>query len=116
GYFGPITGAGVTYAAIDGTATSPMMIEAAFPWSVFTSDPLGMGYPLATSEVQLRLSQSFGYSVAGGSFYGDARLGTYPVPSAVPEASSVFVFGVIGLGLAFAAKSRIGRSLIAGLK
>ncbi len=98
----------ILHAKTAGTATTPDMIEVAFPWSIFTSDPLSMGYTPATSEVQLRLSQSLGYSVAGGqSAYGDNRLGTLAVPAAaVPEASSILVFGLIGLTLAAAAKWR----------
>jgi hypothetical protein len=108
GYSGPISGVGVLFATASGTPTSPMMIEAAFPWSIFTSDPLGMGYPLAMTEVQLRLSQSLGFSVAGGATYGDDRLGTLAVPTAaVPETSSILVFGLVALVVGLAAKFNV---------
>ncbi len=63
-------------------------IELAIPWSFFTTNPLGITgdwQPLNPGDtIKLRLSQSFGYSVAGGfASYGADRLGafTYPVPA-----------------------------------
>jgi hypothetical protein len=69
--------------ALSSGATSTL--EFAVPVSFFTSDPLAMGNPLSTDKVQLRLSQTFGYSVVGGASYGADRLGvvslsTAPVP------------------------------------
>jgi hypothetical protein len=110
GYYGPVSGSGVLFASTPGTATTPNMIEAAIPWSFFTADPLGMGFPLATpgSSVTLRLSQSLGYSVAGGESYGANRLGNVAVPTAaVPEASSVLVFGLVALVIGIAAKFNV---------
>ena len=61
------------------------------PWSYFVTDPDGLGFTKITSTndiLRLDLSQSFGYSVAGGSTaYGPTELGevTY---QAAPEPSS----------------------------
>ena len=81
------------YLTYDSTS-NPGTIELAIDNLFFTSGPqagVGFpnGYPVATSDVTLRLSQSFGYSVAGGASYGPDRLGTASVLSAVPEPSSV---------------------------
>ena len=49
------------------------VIEFALSWDYLTGNPDGYlptGLDL-TSGVQLRLSQSFGYSVGGGALYGD---------------------------------------------
>lgn len=88
------------FASLDGTANeifhsenfgSQYVIEVAVPLSFFTSDPLAMGFNTLSgapgdSFLRLNLSQSYGYSVAGGqAFYGDDRLGSFgniPAPSA----------------------------------
>jgi hypothetical protein len=72
----------------DSSTSSQYAIEFSVPWSFFTTDPLGMGFPLATTDVELRLSQTFGYSVAGGSGYGDGRFGDF-APQATPEPSTL---------------------------
>ena len=84
---------GIQFAA--SPPSSPSVIEFAVPISFFTTDPLGLGFPLATSVVQVRLSQSFGYSVAGGPSYGDDRFGTFALAAAapVPEPASLALFG-----------------------
>jgi hypothetical protein len=68
------------------------VIESAISLSAFTSNALGVtGYAPPTSPVGIRLnlSQSFGYSVAGGAdSYGDARLGFVSLATTVPEPSS----------------------------
>lgn len=71
----------VTYDAL----STPGIIELAIDNSFFTSGL--QGSPAASTQVQLRLSQSFGYSVAGGATYGADRLGTVTLQSAaaVPE-------------------------------
>lgn len=70
-------------------------IEMALGWDYLMTDPQGMGFATAGvgDTVRLRLSQSFGYSVAGGSAYGDYRLGE---ATAVPEPASL-VFGIVGI-------------------
>ena len=106
--FIPATGVPTTYTtAADDIhhAVAPGVIEFAVPVSFLTSDPRGMGFPQAASAVQLRLSQSFGYSVAGGTSYGEAeRLGVV----AVPEPAGL---GVVALGAAALAgrRRRAGR-------
>ncbi|MFO0860223.1 MAG: hypothetical protein U0570_06680 [Phycisphaerales bacterium] len=68
------------------------VIEVAIPISFFTADPLGMGFAVATTQVRWNLSQSFGYSVAGGASYNqpngpDERLGLVDVPAPAPLAA-----------------------------
>jgi hypothetical protein len=59
-----------------------------------------------------RLSQAFGYSVAGGASYGNARLGEFFVPNAVPEPAS-WAMMIAGFGLAGAAVRRRARETAA---
>lgn len=86
--------ADIHYALTAGSASAPSVIEFAVPNSFFLTDPLGVGFPVATSEVQLRLSQSFGYSVAGGATYGNDRLGVV----AVPEPAGIVLLGCAAVG------------------
>jgi PEP-CTERM motif len=89
----PATAAGndVHFASVQGTASTPGVIEFAVPYSIFTTNSLGIvSMPTATSAVQLRLSQTFGYSVAGGASYGDDRLGVV----AVPEPTGLALLGL----------------------
>jgi hypothetical protein len=60
-------------------------------------------YPVAApgGQVILRLSQSFGYSVAGGDTYGTDRLGAFTLPGgAVPEPAgwAMMIVGFLGAG------------------
>ncbi len=79
--------------------------------SVFEQALAGLSYApgqqFATdgSTVVLRLSQAFGYSVAGGATYGDNRLGAVTLvgAAAVPEPATV---AMLGLGVAALALSR----------
>lgn len=90
-----------SYATWVSNATSGV-IELAIPTSFFFNDPLGIGFATSVDRVRFNLSQSFGYSVAGGaSNYGDERLGVYIVPA--PGAAAV-------LGLAGFAAARRRRS------
>jgi hypothetical protein len=66
-------------------------LEFEIPDAFFTGPIFGLSYPLGQQfaapggEVVLRLSQSFGYSVAGGPSYGADRLGVVTLDaSAVP--------------------------------
>jgi len=95
------------YLTFDSTS-NPGTIEIAIANTFFTSGlqaglPFPAGYPTATGDVVLRLSQSFGYSVAGGASYGDTRLGSASVAgaaTAVPlpatAAGGLALFGGIG--------------------
>ena len=103
-------GSDIHFAVTNGSATTPTVLEFATPWSFFKTDPLGMGFPVATNSVQLRLSQSFGYSVAGGATYGADRLGTVVQPTAnpVPEPSTA-ILAFIGLVGPVGASTRSAR-------
>jgi hypothetical protein len=59
-------------------------------------------------KVTLRLSQSFGYSVAGGASYGDNRLGSVTLGGAVPEPASwsMMILGFLGAGSALRSRRR----------
>lgn len=52
-----------------------------------------------------RLSQAFGYSVAGGPTYGDNRLGSFVMPGAVPEPAT-WATMIAGFALAGAVARR----------
>ena len=92
--------AGLTFATnVTGTG-----VEFAIANSLFTSYIPGLTYyadqelPGIGDAVTLRLSQSFGYAVAGGATYGPNRLGTINL-AAVPEPAT---WGMMigGMGLA----------------
>jgi hypothetical protein len=90
------------------------IIEAAFSLSIFTSNALGLSEystPVSPVGIRLNLSQSFGYSVAGGQTdYGDERLGFVALPqTAIPEPSTYALMGAGLLGL-FAAHRRRNRA------
>ena len=85
-------------------ASSVGTFEFSIPNSDFTGPIAGLNYnpgqvfpDFANPTVTLRLSQSFGYSVAGGSTYGNDRLGAFDV---VPEPTSMALFGVGLAGIA----------------
>lgn len=105
GTYAPVAGLQFVVSA-DGTG-----IEFVVPNTAFTSAIAGLTYApgqqFATDggNVVLRLSQSFGYSVAGGATYGNDRLGAVTLvgAAAVPEPETL---GILGLGLAALAVSR----------
>ena len=86
------------------------IIEWAMPWSFFTDDPLSMGFPKTTAadnKLTLRLSQTFGYSVAGGSSFGADRLGSvYYEAAAVPEPSSLLLALTVLFGAGVAVRRK----------
>jgi hypothetical protein len=91
-------GDGITYSV---GATSEAI---SIPWSFFTTDPQALGFTKisATNNVlRLDLSQTFGYSVAGGSAnYGATELGevTYSTPDTMTTGAFLAVAtGALGL-------------------
>jgi hypothetical protein len=68
------------------------------------------GHTLAApgGQVVLRLSQAFGYSVAGGASYGDDRLGSFTIDDGVPEPASwsMMILGFLGVGGALRSRRR----------
>lgn len=106
GYFGDTAADLIRFATFSGTSADADVIEAAIDLSVFTTNALGVtGFGLPPGEtavgIRLNLSQSFGYSVAGGSGYGDTRLGFVDLPAATVAAPSVpALFGAALLLLA----------------
>jgi hypothetical protein len=99
GYSGPL---GIAFAV----SADGKNIEFALPDSLFTGTIPGLSYgsndlPGPGDEIVLRLSQSFGYSVAGGATYGDDRLGRVALAAAetpLPAALPLFASGLGALG------------------
>ena len=79
------------------------IIEFAAPWTYFETDPQSAPFVPMTqtnNKLRLNLSQTFGYSVAGGvSAYGSNELGVLTLPSAVPEPASILAIGLGAMGL-----------------
>lgn len=92
-------------------ASTAQGLEFLIPSAYFLNPIAGLAsYPTATEggRIVLRLSQSYGYSVAGGSEYGESRLGEINVLSAVPEPSTwaMMLIGFAGLGFMAYRRSR----------
>lgn len=72
-----------------------------------------MGPDIAVGDqIYLRLSQSFGYSVAGGASYGPNGLGAITIGGAVPEPAT-WAMLIAGFGLVGAAMRRKRRTAVA---
>jgi hypothetical protein len=91
------------------TASSPDgdSFEVGIPISYFTTPfgslPYYSGQQFVSADspdLVLRLSQTFGYSVAGGSSYGPDRLGLQALQVSVPEPVTLSIFGVGLVGAA----------------
>ena len=85
-------------------SATPDSLEFAIPETYFTGPISGLSYypgqsfPSGGDRITLRLSQSFGYSVAGDDSFGPDRLGSVQL-SAVPLPASFPLFGAALLGL-----------------
>lgn len=103
GIMGSVATPEITFA----TSADGGTFEFSIPNSDFTAPIAGLSYnpgqvfpDAANPTVVLRLSQSFGYSVAGGATYGTNRLGSFDVAANVPEPASLTLFGVALAGIA----------------
>ena len=98
--FIPSTGASATVSGIT-TSFVNGVFNFEIPNTFFTSGSVGtLNFAPSTGSVRLNLSQSFGYSVAGGqAFFGDNRLGVVSLAaaSAVPEPTT-WAFMLVGFG------------------
>lgn len=96
-----------------GTASTGFVVEFAIPLSLLREGIPGLGtFPTVAPGgfFTFRLSQAFGYSVAGGTTYGGNRLGAFQMP-AVPEPAS-WALMIGGFGLAGAAMRRRERTTV----
>ncbi len=106
GTYFSLAGTGFTWHTSGSAAGGDLEIDFTLPFSFLETDPLGMGFAkLGTAAnddfTRVSLSQSFGYSVAGGQAnYGTDRLGSFTIPAAVPEPSSLatMMLGALALG------------------
>jgi hypothetical protein len=89
GYYDNISSFGIlraTNTAVGYPGAIGGVLEIAIPWTYLSTDPQNIGFPRISAvnpAVQWRLLQAFGYSVSGGSSFGDDRLGTVSAPAGV---------------------------------
>ncbi len=96
-----------------GSLASGDVVEFAIPLSLLRDGIAGSGAVPTVAEggvFTFRLSQAFGYSVAGGTSYGGNRLGAFQMPNAVPEPAS-WAMMIGGFALAGAAMRRRARTI-----
>ncbi len=106
---------------ISGYASTPLIqfsgdannLEVLIPNSYFTGAIAGLSYypgqefiSATDPDLVLRLSQTFGYSVAGGDSYGSDRLGRVTLATAAPEPATVALFGSSLLGMGWLTRKR----------
>ena len=109
GYSGAL---GLTFAlSADGLG-----LEFAIPNADLTGPIAGLNYNLGQAfddPIVLRLSQSFGYSVAGGDTYGPNRLGEISLGGSVPEPSTwaMMILGFAGIGFMAYRRRQNGQAL-----
>jgi hypothetical protein len=95
-------------------ATVGNNIEFAIP-NAFFEGPMGLPnttFANAGDQITFRLSQSFGYSVAGGSDYDEDGLGTVTISADAPEPATwaMMLLGFFGIG--FMAYRRKGQDAL----
>ena len=103
----------IQFATNPGSATDAAVIEVAIDLSVFTLNALNVGgfggIPAGQTPfgIAMFLSQSFGYSVAGGASYGPTLLGFVDLPAdgEVPEPGALALVGAALGALAWTRRS-----------
>jgi hypothetical protein len=117
---GPVDASGLGILSAETDVDGIDTIEFAIPWTVFETDPLGLGVtPDSTAGsgvVEFRDTQSFGYSYIGGTSFGATRFGDVDVPAALttPEPSPalpIVIAGVLLCGLALVGKRAAANKL-----
>ncbi|WP_114226850.1 MULTISPECIES: PEPxxWA-CTERM sorting domain-containing protein [Sphingomonas] len=98
-------------ASLFSVATTANSLEFRLDNSLFNAPIAGLTYNpnvTFTGDNRLNLSQSFSYSVAGGTSYGAGRLGTFASTAAVPEPSTwaLMLLGFGGMGVAMRRQRR----------
>ena len=99
---------GIRYLATSPDGSGQSTIEFIVPWSFFTQDPLGLHFTPATTGVQFRVSQSFGYDFVGGggTRFAPNMFGTAMLPASVPEPASIVLLGLAAASLLFLRRRR----------